>query len=155
MIDQLMLVVPLLVLAILLWLGFTGCSILYDPDNLPQLRRLTIRIRISPALEVPRLDFGWTEPDGGNTDFPVMNPLPDSTDDGDNVFVHVVTNDAAAGAWSVSCRARVRDSNNNVDTAQDQCSFNLDGTESDSKVTFQASGTPTDGNFVVTCIGMS
>ncbi len=43
MIDQLIILAPLLVLAIVLWLlGFTGCSIIYYLDDLPQLRRLTI-----------------------------------------------------------------------------------------------------------------
>ena len=84
-----------------------------------------------------------------------MNPLPDSTDGGDNVFLHIVTNSAAAGAWSASCRPRVRDAGGAVDNDNDQCSFNLDGTEEDTKVTFQASGTPTDGNFTVTCNGTS
>ena len=156
MIDELLIVTPLLVLLIVWWLGFTGCSIIYNPDNLPPpIHRLTILVRISAALDVTRIEYGWTEPNGVSGSFTAMNPLPDSTDGGDNVFSHIVTNDAPAGAWSVSCRPRVRDSNGNVDNDQDECSFNLDGTETDAKVTFQASGTPTDGNFMVTCIGMS
>jgi hypothetical protein len=155
MIDQLIILAPLLVLAIVLWLGFTGCSIIYDPDDLPQLRRLTILVRISTALDATRIEFGWTEPNGVDGTFTATNPLPDSTDGGDNVFLHIVTNSATAGAWSANCRPRVRDAGGAVDTDNDQCSFNLDGTEEDSKVTFQASGTPTDGNFTVTCIGTS
>ncbi len=155
MADQLLLLIPLLILAVVVWLGFSGCSIIYDPDNLPELRRLSIRLRVPPALQVRRIDFGWTEPNGLDSTFPSMNPLPDSTEDGDNVFVHIVTNSAQAGAWNASCRLRVEDANGAAATRQDSCSFNLDGSKEESTVTFQASGTPTDSNFAVTCMGLT
>lgn len=155
MADQLMLMIPLLVLALVVFLGFTGCSVLYDPDNLPQLRRLSIRVRVPMTLNVRRIDFGWTQPNDIESNLPRMNPLPDSSEDGDNVFVHVVTNSAESGLWSAACRLRVEESTGTAADHQGSCSFNLDGTKEESTVTFQASGTPSDGNFTVACTGLS
>lgn len=155
MTDHLLLLIPLLVLAVVVWLGFAGCSIIYDPDNLPELRRLSIRVRVPGPLQVRRIDFGWTDPNGLESTFPRTNPLPDSTEDGDNVFVHIVTDSAQAGPWGASCRVRVEDGNGVAATRQDSCSFNLDSTAQDSKLTFQASGTPSDGDFAVACMGLS
>jgi hypothetical protein len=155
MTDQMVFLIPLLVLAVMLWLGFTGCSIIYDPDNLPKARQLSIRVLVPMPLAVKRLEFNSTEPGGLASSFPVNNPLPDSVEDGENVFVHVISSNAALGTWSVSCRARVQDSNGATAERLRQCSFNLDDSKEDWKVTFQASGTPSDGNFALACVGVT
>ena len=157
MIDQLIILAPLLVLAIVLWLlGFTGCSIIYYLDDLPQLRRLTIlgtnirrhwKRRASSSAGPSRMESTALSPrrircpiqrTAVTTCFCTSSPTAPPRARGARTAARACATPAAP--W--------------IPTTI-KCSFNLDGTEEDSKVTFQASGTPTDGNFTVTCIGTS
>jgi hypothetical protein len=155
MLDFVVLLTPFIILVVLLLLGFVGCSIIYNPDNLPDPPNdLTFVARVSVDLTVTAIRFRWTDPNDVVTEVTLDNPA--GTPDGaNNVFSHLAVMNPLAGAWIARCRVTVRDAGG--DTAQDQGegTFLLDGAGGSRTASFQASGTPAGGDFVVMYVGLT
>jgi len=142
------LLTPLLVLAVVLLLGFAGCLEAPPPPEPPG--NLSIRVRVPTALTVTRL----TSPDGTPSTITENNPAPDSTEDGDDVFLWQ-DGTAVDGAWTVGCQVEVMDANGNTDMKGAEGNPILDGTIGSPTADFLAVGTPSDGDFDVAFQGVS
>jgi hypothetical protein len=144
--DWVVLLTPLLVLGIVLLLGFAGCSF-----EARVASTLTLRARVPSALSVTRVTFRWTGP-GEDGEQVLPDPTPVRTEGGDNVFEHEVYY-SASGGWMTTCQVRVREG---TMVAADEApgDFIDDGSISEPIAVYQASGSPSTGNFAVIFAGL-
>lgn len=148
--DWAVLLAPVLALAVVLLLGFAGCD--FEHGALPpQTPTLTLRARVPTALTVTQVVFRWTPPGGSLTIEALTTPA--STDGTDNLYDHAVP-EPPAGAWTVNCRATVQPGGPTGEAGA-QAMLTLDGSMSFPTATFQASGSPSGGDFMVTYVGVS
>jgi len=69
--DSLLILAPLLVLAVVLLLGFAGCTF---HEGVQPTRTLTFRLRVSTELTVDGVTFSWTRPNGTTESATVPSP---------------------------------------------------------------------------------
>lgn len=147
--DPVILVTPVLVLGVLLLLGFAGCS--FEGGTLTPA--LYILVRVPTALTVTEIVFRAVNPNGVGSPVPVPDPTPAYVDGNDNVFSHHA-GDPVPGGWMMGCRVTVRE-NGATATAGAQRNV-IVATEQDYlTAVFQASGTPSGGDFTVVPVGMT
>jgi hypothetical protein len=147
MIDWVVLLTPLLVLAVVALLGFAGCS--FESRVAPPL---DLRARVPKALTVTQVVFRWTPPGGTLTQQTYTNPTPSFTDGPDNVYRHGLYKPLPVGIWMSSCRVTVQEGSGPPDEDGDQGDFLYDDSVT-LQATYQASGSPSGGNFAVTFTG--
>lgn len=145
MVDWVVLLTPLLVLSVVALLGFAGCS--FEARVSPPL---DIRARVPAALTVTQVIFWWTPPGGTLTQEVLTNPTPSFTDGPDNVYRQSFY-DPPVGTWMSSCRVTVQEGSA-TDEDGDQGDFLYDDSVT-LRATYQASGSPSGGNFAVTFTG--
>jgi hypothetical protein len=146
--DPVVLLTPLLVLVIALLLGFAGCG--FTGSGAGQLSGVA---RVPTELTVTRIQFDWTDPTNAVGNFWEVDPQRSDTEDGIDVFSYVLQT-AAIGGWTVRCQVTVRDSTGATSASEDECTFRLEDLAYH-KANFEASGTPSDLNFAVTCTGLT
>ena len=154
MIDPLVLLAPVLVFAVVLLLGFAGCHDVFglDPVSLPSY--LCLKVRVPATLTVTAVKYGWRPPGGEEVTFPTnpVPPVPDSTEDGDSIFSHCISN-PPEGPWTVACWVTVTRNGTSLERGA-QGGFTLDGTKDTPTASFQASESPS-GVFFVGYVGLS
>jgi hypothetical protein len=148
-VDWSVLLTPVLMLAVLLLLGFAGCL---EPPH-PAPPRLCIRFRVPLGLAVTEIDVRTIPPGGEVIATRATNPIPESTDGGDNVF-SLSVGQPVPGTWTVRCRVTAVGGAASA-TATAQATFVLDLTLEAPCATFQASGSPSDGDFAVVFVGVT
>jgi hypothetical protein len=104
-VDGFVLLSPLVVLAVILLLGYTGCQSLFGLDEVTLPGTLTFEARVPAAFTIVASRFTWTRP--GSTEKQSM-PNPVSTPEGDLVLLSHTVSDVETGMWEVSCRLTVR-----------------------------------------------
>jgi hypothetical protein len=148
MVDWVVIVTPVLVVGVLLLLGFAGCETFFPlvgPND------LEIVVRVPTTLPVPQIDYRCDEPGGGSTQFLDTQPTAESTDGLDSLYSHSC-GVLIDGAWTVRVRVTANDGVSAQITAQG--TFTLDGSDATPVATFQASGTPSGGDFAVAFVGV-
>src|SRR5687768_1924300 len=126
MLDVVVLLTPFIILVVMLLFGFAGCSILYNPDNLPDApNELLLAVRVPAALTVRSVRFRWTDPNGVTLEITQDNPGGTPEDD-NNVFSHLAATNPLPGAWMVRCRVTVREADGATDQSQGEGTFSLD-----------------------------
>jgi hypothetical protein len=146
MVDLVVLLTPLLVLSVVALLGFAGCS--FEARVGPDLALLA---RVPTGLTVTEVVFRWTPPEGPVSQQVLTNPTPLTTEGPDNVYRHGLY-DPPVGRWLTSCRVTVQDATGSA-VDGDQGDFNLQDPDSFLQATYQASGSPSGGNFAVSFAG--
>jgi hypothetical protein len=154
--DSVVILTPLLVLGVLLLLGYAGCT--FDPSGTVgtgsdpfDLPGLYIVVSVPTALTVTEIEYRCLEPDGDRVELTDTNPTASYLEDGDEVFVHNC-GDAVAGTWGVGCGVTVSEAGLTERRDADGTVI-LDGTDTYPKAKFQASGTPSGGDFDVNFVG--
>lgn len=151
MLDEVILVTPFLVLGVLLLLGFAGCSF----EGAVGTPAFSFQVRVPTALTVTEIVYRATKPGGGSVNEKVTNPSPSWTDGDQNVFFFS-DGEPAMGGWTVSPLVTV---SQNGATAQDgpqpPVPVMVDGSDDFPTANFQASGTPSAGNFDVVYTGLT
>jgi hypothetical protein len=148
--DWFVLLTPLLVLAVIALLGFTGCDLVFVVN--PPAAELSLEVRVPSAFTVQQVRFEWTRP-GANT--PESTETPERKDEGPDItvlFTRIA--EPELGSWSAGCRLQVRDG---AAQAADVGTglFVLDA-ESPNKAAarFETSGSPSTNDFKVLFTGV-
>ncbi len=147
MVDWFVILTPLLVLAMILLLGFTGCDFKL-PEAEPS--RLTLEVRLPSQLTFLRSLFQLIEP--GSAFLRTVTDLV-RTDDGFGTIVlsHVI-DEPVQGSWSVVCALQVSDRTRQA-FSQGAGLFTLDpGARCVAE--FETSGAPATNDFKVSFIGL-
>jgi hypothetical protein len=154
MIDPFLIFAALVVLPLVLLFRFMGCDKVFGlrPVDPPEAQ-LVVKVRVPTALTVNEIRFRVIRPNGAENVVTQTDPMTQGTADGDNLFTHSETPEI--GTWMVNCRLDVTDSNGISDPDQDAGDFLLEDTDTAHEATFQATGTPSDGNFNVVFVGLS
>lgn len=159
--DSFLIIAPLLVLAVVFFLGFAGCSFSAptnpDPDPTPDpdpgpSETLTFKARVPTAFTVigEGVRFAWTRPDATTEETAVVTvSIPDGAD---NVYQHQIPS-PAPGSWSGRCQMAVAADGATGDDISENKMFTLDFSVMPHNVLlFQAGGTI--GAFEIVVIGL-
>jgi hypothetical protein len=149
-VDWFVLLTPLMVLAVISILGFTGCDLVFTVDpRTPTELKLVVKVPVQ--LTVNQNQFQFTQP--GSTVLESVTAL-DRVDDGSGIVVLTHTlKDPATGTWEVTCRMDVQD-NVRQATASTAGGFTLDP-EASGDVIFETAGRPSNNDFRVIFIGFA
>lgn len=148
MIDWFVLLTPLLVLAVIGILGFTGCDLVF-PLNAPTQLKLVIKVPVQ--LTVNMSQFQYTQP-GSNV--PESTTILDRADDGSGIVVLSFTlKNPPTGIWAVTCRMDVQD-NVRQATANAQGGFTMEDQASGDAI-FETSGRPSNNDFKISFLGLA
>jgi hypothetical protein len=152
-VDWYVLLTPLVALAVIALLGFTGCDKLFslvpvEPVTPPTT--FTLEVRVPQFLTVTLVRFQWTPPGTNiNQSTTDVTTTPDGTD---NLYQYVVPS-TISGMWSVVCRVTAQDTTL-MDTKAKTGTFTLDvGMDPDGFVRFYTSGRPDSQDFKVNFVG--
>jgi hypothetical protein len=152
--DLVVLLTPFILLLVVLLFGFVGCSIIYNPDNLPDpVNELLLIARVPATLTVRSFRFRWTDPFDVTTEIEQTNPVG-TLENGHNVFSHLAATPAAAGRWLVRCRVAVREAGGATANDQGEAEFDVETSGGRYTAQFEATGTPTGADFLVTFVGL-
>lgn len=149
--DAVALLTPILVLGVLLLLGYAGCDAVFGLDPVPH--NMCVLARVPEDLVVTEINVRFERPGGEITIVPTPNPIPGSTEGGNNVF-RVNDGPVKDGTWKVTCRVTVVEDAATATRAR-AGTFILDGTIEAPCANFQASGTPSAGTFDVLYEGVT
>lgn len=143
MVDEVVILTPLLVLGVILVLGFAGCSF----EGAVGPPRLYMRARVPTALTVTQVLFVWESPsvrrDQALLEGDALKPFVDGDD---NVFQHSVElpltdtepRVPVSETWTVRCQVTVQGGATPGPSANGM--FTLDGSIGFPVATFQAAG---------------
>jgi hypothetical protein len=146
MVDWVVLFTPLLVLVVVALLGFAGCGF-----SVSVRYNLAIRVRVPTALTVTQVVFRWTPP--GGTVVQKTLSAPTDTDGADNIYEHGFwQEESPPGMWLTNCRVTAQDGTGSA-VAGGQGDFFFSDPEPTVVATYQASGSPSGGNFAVSFAG--
>jgi hypothetical protein len=158
-IDWVVILTPLLVLAVLLLLGYAGCS--FDPTSRPSPLNFYIVVRVAaePSGEDNVTEITYRcRPPGGPEDPPYVDsdPQPDEvvgqgTDSPVNLYIHSCDTKVVAGCWNVGCIVAVSFGPVGVAVSA-TADVTVDDATNDHSATFSAEITP-EGEFRVDYIG--
>jgi hypothetical protein len=151
-VDWYVLLTPLVALAVIALLGFTGCDKLFGLEPITPPTTFTLEVRVPQFLTVTLVRYTWTPPGATSTQFTTtVTTTPDGTD---NLYQYVVSS-TVSGMWSVRCRVEATDATRadfNVGVGM----FDLDvGMDPDGFVRFFTSGRPDTQSFKVNFVGFS
>ncbi len=136
MVDWFVVLSPLLVVAVILLLGFTGCDLVFTVNPPPSL---TLEIRVRSALTVVEARFVFTQP--GTTTQETVTGLERSDDGSGTIVLSHGIDSPAKGAWSVNAGLIVSDGARQ-DSASVDGPFTLDDGAPGGTATWEASGSP-------------
>ena len=134
--DWFVLLTPLLVFAVILLLGFAGCDVIFDLDEV--VLPLYLRVRVPAQFTVITSRFRWTPP-GGQTDEESM--LPSTPDGPDFVILSHTLNDNSLGTWEVECSLEVSDGTTQA-SAMRRGVFTLNEEARSGTAFFETTGSP-------------
>jgi hypothetical protein len=139
---------PLLVLAVILLLGFTGCEF-HPPEPPPTL---VLKVLVPSALTVNQSQFEWTQP--GSTILESTTTL-DRTDDGSGTVLlsHSIGDNPTLGTWAVTCRLRVQVGTRQASGTKDS-TFTLDDGTPGGDAIFSTVGSPATNDFAIVFDGL-
>lgn len=144
MVDWVVLLTPLLVLGVVALLGFAGCGFEGRVGY-----NLALRVRVPTGLTVTEVVFRWTPPGGTLTQKVLTNPAPASTEGADHLYEHgFYSGESPPGMWMTNCRVTVQDATGTA-PAGAQGDFLFSDPEPTVVATYQASGSPSGGDFAV------
>ena len=132
---------PIVVLAVVLLLGFAGCHLVFDVEDVPLPSYLVFQVRVPSNLTVDNQPFSFRRPTATLDESPQMQFVVRSNEVG--TFVLSYTLDyPEPGSWAVRCHLKVHDaSGSGEDTAT--ANFVLMPAEgSTTTVLFEASADP-------------
>ena len=135
--DAIVVLTPVLVVALVLLLGFAGCSF----EGRVGYPALTFRVRVPSGLTVTQVVFGWESPSTPRDQKVLMNPSPASTEGSDNLFEHDLY-EAALETWTARCEVRVQGGASPSPVGNGM--FTLDGSLEHPIAVFQAAGAAAD-----------
>ena len=96
--DWFVLLTPLLALAVVLLLGFTGCE--FEHGTLPTLPKLLLRTKVPTAITVTVCRFRYLEP-GATVEVP-EDGVPRV--EGSDTFYEFTLTGPLPGTWTINCR---------------------------------------------------
>lgn len=134
--DWFVLLTPLLVFAVILLLGFAGCSGIWDLEEV--VLPLDLRVRVPAQFTVISSRFRWTAP-GKQPD--EKTKLPSAPDGPDFVILSHTLNDNPLGTWEVECRLEVNDGTAQA-SAMERGYFTLDEDARSGTAFFETTGSP-------------
>jgi hypothetical protein len=151
--ESLLILAPLLVLALVLLLGFAGCSFepgAADPTPVPTL---TFRARVPNTLEVlaPGVKFFWTRP-GATTEETATVAAPTAVDGAVNVFDQAIPT-PEAGSWLGRCEMAVREGGQAQEGSSGDSPFDLPAETENYVYLFETDGSPLAPPFRVVARG--
>jgi hypothetical protein len=153
-VDGFVLLSPLVVLAVIALLGFTGCHSLFNLDEVdppppppPEPSTFRIEARVPAAFTVTLVRLLWNRPET-----PTLNEstiTPDVTPEGNLVVFSTTVPDVTDGMWRVSCRVRAREGAAEQEDAR-PLDFMVVATPGPiGRVLFATTGSPIGGDFKV------
>ncbi len=150
--DWYVLLTPLVALAVIALLGFTGCDKVLGLDPVAPPTTLTLEVRVPQFLTVKEVRFTWTPPGATSSQFTTtVTTTPDGTD---NLYGYVVSS-TLSGMWSGRCRADAQDTTS-MDSKAVTGTFSLDvGMDPNGFVRFNTTGRPDTQDFQVNFVGFS
>jgi len=108
---------PIAVLAVVLLLGFTGCHLLFDLEEVTDPGDLVLQVRVPANLTVDNQPFSFRRPMATSDDNAQMQFVVRTDEVGTFVLSYTIK-DAETGSWSVKCHLFVHDaSGQGEDTA--------------------------------------
>jgi hypothetical protein len=149
--DGFVLLTPLLVLAVIALLGFTGCHWVFLGDRPEPPRTLTLQVRVPSSLTVtsPR-EFRWNRPGEDRQTSMQLEVIDDGS--GTVVYQFVVPQPIPTGLWHAECQLRVNDGTANAQTAG-VADFTLGDTDPlNCFFVFSTEGAPATNDFKITPI---
>jgi hypothetical protein len=151
-VDWFVFLTPLVALAVIALLGFTGCDKLFGLDPISTPTTLTLEVRVPQFLTVTQVRFQWTPPGSTSNEFTTaVTTTPDGTD---NLYRYVVSS-TLTGLWAVKCRVDAQDTTRMGSKVAEQ-TYTLDpGMDPTWIVRFYTSGRPDSYDFNVNYVGFS
>jgi hypothetical protein len=154
-VDPILLLTPLLALAVVGLLGFTGCDDIFDLEEvkLPDpTATLLFQLRAPSTIELPRREFRYIAP--GATG-PLVADGPTERGEGTDTLYESTVPDAMAGDWTVTCGVVGRRPDGSVTLEREgTCTFTLDPASTpELTVKFVTVSAPGAGGFGVECRG--
>jgi hypothetical protein len=147
-VDGFVLLTPLLALAVILLLGFTGCDKLFGLD---EVKVLNLEARLPSSIDVIDARFIWTPP--GSTNRTIINDVTISTE-GPDVTLVLASVGLETGCWIVNCRLHVHDAVRQSTDAID-ATFTIYANDPPVEAArFQTMGSPATHDFKVTYVGV-
>ena len=150
--DWFVLLTPVLVLAVILLLGFTGCDVVFPLDPPPP--PLMLAVRVPKEFTVVASRIRWQQP--GATTIETAFTLQSRDEGAEFVLLfHTITN-PATGTWSADCRLEVQEGAQQAADQSPTATFTLDGDEEGVATTalFVTLGRPSNNNFRVQFFGL-
>ncbi len=155
--DAFVLLTPLLVLAVVLLLGFTGCDLVFKldpptPSPLIMGARVPKEFTILQGLGPQGSRIAWLEP--GATSITTAQALETQDQGSEFVLLFASVPDRPDGTWTVQCRVQVQEGSQQ---AQDEATATFTLTEDDVFATtavFITFGRPSNNNFRVQFFGL-
>lgn len=150
--DWFVFLTPLVALAVIALLGFTGCDKLFGLDPISTPTTLTLEVRVPQFLTVTQVRFQWTPPGSTSNQFTTtVTTTPDGTD---NLYRYVVSS-TLSGMWTVRCRVDAQDTTR-MDSKVVEGMFMLDVVmDPNGFARFYTSGRPDSQDFQVNYVGFS
>jgi hypothetical protein len=99
---------PIVVLAVVLLLGFTGCQDLFGLDEVTVPGDLVFQVRVPANLTVDSQLFSYRQPNATSDEDAQMQYVVRTDEVGTFVFSYRI-NDAKTGSWTVKCHLNVHD----------------------------------------------
>jgi hypothetical protein len=148
--DSFLIITPLLVLAVVLLLGFAGCTFAEGTAPAPK-PTLLFRTSVPTSLTaVGGVSFRWIRPTGVMEEVATVTLF---TQDGvHNVYKREFPS-TEAGLWHVSCETVAEDGGNQEAKSSPQRDFTLPADSQTHVYLFEAKGTPLD-DFDIVPIGL-
>jgi hypothetical protein len=151
-VDWYVLLTPLVALAVIALLGFTGCDKLFGLEPPPAQTTFTLEVRVPQFLTVTLVRFQWTPPGSTSNEFTTtVTTTPDGTD---NLYRHVFSS-TVSGMWDVRCRVDAKDTTR-MDSKSRAGMFSVDvNIDPEGFVRFHTTGRPDAQSFLVNFDGFS
>ncbi len=147
--DWFVLLTPLLALAVVLLLGFTGCDRLFGLDPLPT-GTLLLRTRVPTAITVTVCKFRYRPP-GATSDL-VSDGVPRA--EGSDTFYEFSVAGPPPGTWSINCRLGAKNAAGQTVERNRMGTFALDPVATPAVVAnWETVGMPGDPNYDLLWIG--
>jgi hypothetical protein len=148
--DSLLILAPLLVLAVVLLLGFAGCTFASGTPEPPPPPTLIFRARVPTNLTAELgVSFRWIRPTGTMEEATVTSF---ETDGADNVYERHISS-PGNGIWHVSCEMVAQNGGGQESKSSPVCEFILQATSGTWVYSFQAAGIPLE-SFQIVCKGL-
>jgi hypothetical protein len=106
---------PIVVLAVVMLLGFTGCHLLFGLLEVDEPSYLVFKVRVPAYLTVLDQPFSWKLPSATMMKGPPSLQSLDRTDEAGTFVLSYRLEDPEPGTWSVKCHLIVQDTSSQGD----------------------------------------